>query len=313
MFSNLISAVTPKIVRSVNTAKGYSPEVMLVGGLIGGIAAGLMFAKAARRHEEVFDDVVEEIRMVRYEMEEPSEDEKENGVTQMTRSDGWKQLTPLYGEVIGRGIRLYGPSVLIGATSLYLILASHGIIRKQNKALIATAQLANLALKEYRGRVIEKYGEEADAELFYGAQTATMVNMSVDEDGKKTKTKSTKTILPEDGTKMVSMYARIFDQSCPAWKPSRDLNLYFLRAQQKMLNDYLQIRRVVLLNDLYDAIGVPRSEEGCVVGWSMDLPGDGFIDLGLDKIVNRDENDPRFVVDPNVSGVVISAYSIGKN
>jgi hypothetical protein len=186
-------------------------------------------------------------------------------------------------------------------------MTSHGIIKGRNKALFATVQLLEQGFAKYRGRVREELGEDADERFFHGAEKKTITTSSEDENGEKQKTKEVTNSIPEeyDG----SMYTRIFDASSPEFSPDKEMNHFYLSANERYFNDILQIKSYVILNDVYEALHIPQTPEGAVVGWSLNAPGDNFIDFGIDKAINKHVGDNRFVLDFNVNGVVFEYIS----
>lgn len=62
------------------------------------------------------------------------------------------------------------------------------------------------------------------------------------------------------------------------WAPMPEYNVVYLKAQQQFFNDMLYARGLVLLNDVYDALGFPRTLLGAVLGWT----NEGHIDFGID-------------------------------
>ena len=71
--------------------------------------------------------------------------------------------------------KLYGPSVILGALSITSILASNNILRKRNVALSAAYAAIDKGFKEYRSRVIERFGEEVDRELKYNLKAKRLL------------------------------------------------------------------------------------------------------------------------------------------
>jgi hypothetical protein len=61
----------------------------------------------------------------------------------------------------------------------------------------------------------------------------------------------------------------VFDTSNVNWSKNTEYNLIFLRAQENFANDKLVARGVVFLNDVYEALGLPRTREGQTKGWAM--------------------------------------------
>ena len=94
-------------------------------------------------------------------------------------------------------------------------------------------------------------------------------------------------------------------------------NLTYLKMVEHDLNKKLKYGKdgFVVLNDLYDALGIPRTEDGFKYGWIYDEVepnGDNYIDLGIYDI-SKDAN-RRFVngyenvilIDPNVDGYILN-------
>lgn len=211
-------------------------------------------------------------------------------------------LVPLYLEFCRRGLILYGPGLMLGVTSLALILSSHGLLRRRNKALLSAFGIVSQGFAVYRQRVVGELGEEADERFYYGAEARKVTTLEIDEDGKKKKTKSIKNHIPDEPDPI--MYQRTFDHTMPMWNADPDLNEFFLQITQQHFDDWLKIKGYVLLNEVYTALGFDESPEGAVVGWSTNVPGDDYVSFGLDNDINKREGDPRWVLDFNVNGVV---------
>lgn len=90
--------------------------------------------------------------------------------------------------------------------------------------------------------------------------------------------------------------ARTFDDTCSTWSVHQEFNYRFLKAQQSWANDMLRSRGHVLLNDVYDALGLQRTKLGAVAGWTT---GD-TIDFG---VVSHDNN--TFDLNFNIRGVIL--------
>ena len=83
-----------------------------------------------------------------------------------------------------------GPSVILGALSITSILASNNILRKRNVALSAAYAAIDKGFKEYRSRVIERFGEEVDRELKYNLKAKSLMKrLLMKETGKEKKVK----------------------------------------------------------------------------------------------------------------------------
>ena len=62
-------------------------------------------------------------------------------------------------------VKLYAPSAILGTLSITSMLASNNILRKRNVALAAAYATIDKGYKEYRNRVVERFGEAVDQEL----------------------------------------------------------------------------------------------------------------------------------------------------
>lgn len=65
-------------------------------------------------------------------------------------------------------------------------------------------------------------------------------------------------------------YARFFDSSCACWNKDPEFNLYFLRQQESYMNEKLRHTGYLFLNEVYDALSIPRTKAGQTMGWLFD-------------------------------------------
>lgn len=101
-----------------------------------------------------------------------------------------------------------------------------------------------------------------------------------------------------------SHYARVFDESNDNWERRPEYNLLFLQSQQNWMNDRLQSRGHVFLNEVYDALGFKRTSAGAIVGWLRNWESEGgVIDF---RIVDqqKENNPPSVKLDFNVEGII---------
>lgn len=112
-------------------------------------------------------------------------------------------------------------------------------------------------------------------------------------------------------TRSLSMYARFFDEGCPAWQNNSEYNLHFLLNQQRYASDKLKVKGYLFLNDVYDMLGIPRSKAGQCVGWLYDEHnpvGDNYVDFGIYDSYNSDfvnTRDTKILLDFNVDGMIL--------
>lgn len=128
--------------------KKHSPEILVFLGIGGAVTGAVMACKATRKLDDVLFDHKERVKTAK--KQDP---------------DNKKELTKAYAHTGVQLVKLYGPSVTVGALSVSSILAGNNILRKRNVALVAAYAAVDQGFKDYRGRVVERFGAETDNEL----------------------------------------------------------------------------------------------------------------------------------------------------
>ena len=294
---DLVRTVGTKLVgRGALLAKKFAPEILTGLGIAGGVTAAVMAAKASVNLNDELADTRELIASRKSIRENTSE---EDYPTQKYQRD----LTVAYALHTKAIFRVYAPAITLGAASVACILGAHGIMYRRNAALMAAYNALDTAFRNYRKRAAEEFGEDKDWEYTHSARQE--VTESVDDSGKKTKTK--KLIQDPNG---LSQYSRVFAEGHPEWKPNAEMNLFWLKCKQTYLNDKLHAQGHLFLNEAYDELGFPRTKAGAVVGWVVDKDGDNFVDFGLYDLDRPNIRDfvngyeASAVLDFNVDGVI---------
>ena len=288
------------ITRTLNKAafkfKKHSPEILVVAGVVGVIGSTVMACKATTKINDILDDTKDQLDKIH-----EAGERLENGETlrlkdgeEYTVEQNKKDLTIVYAQTALKFAKLYAPSVIIGGLSITAILTGHNITRKRNIALAAAYTAVDKSFKEYRGRVVERFGEALDKELKYGTKSKEVDEVVTNEDGTESVVKKTVDVVDATNPMNVSEYARFFDDGCAGWTKDPEYNLMFLRDQQRYANDLLKSKGHLFLNEVYDLLGIPRTKAGQIVGWIYDEKhpnGDNFVDFGIydtNKTANRD-------------------------
>lgn len=272
--------ISTKISRAVGNAsltlKKHSPEILLVGGIIGAVTSAVLACKATTKVSTILEKTKEDVDAIHNCLS--NEEYKD----EYTVEDSKKDLAIVYAQTGLEFIKLYGPSVALGTLSIVSILASHNILRKRNLALAAAYATMTNDFKGYRSRVVERFGEKVDQELKYGIKAKKIEEVVVDEEtGKEKKVKKTVEVVSPE---VYSPYARFFDEGSEHWEDNAEYNLLFLRSQQNYANDLLRARGHLFLNDVYSMLGIPKTQAGQLVGWIYDPErpnGDNYVDFGI--------------------------------
>ena len=306
--SNIVNSATKTFHRVGFQIKKHSPEILLITGITGVVTSAVMACKATTKVDAIVEESKKSIDMIHEGMEAGNICDVE-----YTEEDGKKDLAIVYIQTGVKFAKLYGPSVLLGLTSIGCILASNNIIHKRNVALSAAYTAIDTSFKGYRSRVIERFGESMDRELRYNIKTQEVKETVVDEEtGKKKTVKSTVSVVDPN---TYSDYARFFDEYCAGWTKDAEYNLMFLRQQQNYANELLKSRGHLFLNEVYDMLGIDRTKAGNIVGWIYDEKhpiGDNFVDFGIYVLDNEKARDfvngreRSILLDFNVDGDILS-------
>lgn len=277
MKNQLITTVSTSFNKIGFQLKKHSPEILVVAGVVGTVVSAVMACKATTKVSEIIDNTKEVIDSIH------DCQTNEEMAEQYTPEDAKKDLAIVYIQTGFKLVKLYAPAVALGTLSLSSILASNNILRKRNVALAAAYATVDKTFKDYRNRVVERFGEQVDKELRHNIKAQKIDKVVVDENGKEKKVKETIQVAETPDN---SDYAKFFDSSCKAWEENAEYNLMFLKAQQQYANDKLRANGYLFLNDVYDMLGIPRTKAGQVVGWkydpkNQDHNGDDYVDFGL--------------------------------
>lgn len=289
-----VNGVTSKAVMKL---KKHSPEILVVAGIAGTVVSAVLACKATTKVAEILDETKGTLDTIHDGMETGAINGQE-----YTTEDGKKDTVVVYAQTGMKLAKLYGPAIILGTLSITSILASNNILRKRNVALGAAYAAIDKSFKEYRGRVIERFGGQVDTELKYGIKAKKFEEIEVDpETGKEKKVK--KTVMVADPN-LQSDYAVYFDSKSRNYETNPDYNRMFLKAQQAFANDKLQTRGHLFLNEVLDDLDLPRTPAGQIVGWTKDGP-DGYVNFRIVEVERETEDgrhEPALLLDFNVEG-----------
>lgn len=290
MFGNRLAPVTRILSRGAVIVGKRSPEILLTSGIVTGVVAAVMGAKATLKLEEEVDTLQEDRENVEKLVEAGGYDDKPK---ELARDKAY-----IYTKSFMQVAKIYAPAVGLGVLSISCILAAHGIMRKRNAALVAAYTTLDKAFREYRQRVVEVFGEDAELALERGAK----VDREKESDDETPDTHSV--------TSPINPYVRYFDEYNMNWTKNAAVNKTYLISAQNYFNDRLRATGHVFLNEVLDHLGFKHSQVGALVGWVWKGEGDSYIDFRIDDpaseasraFMNEEERSIR--LDFNVDGVI---------
>lgn len=285
MNTELISKVSRSFHKVGFKFKKHSPEILAVTGVIGVVTSAVMACKATTKVNDIVDETKDTIEKIH---DSVGKGLHTSDGEEYTEEVAKKDLTIVYTQTGLKFVKLYGPSVALGVASIACLLGSNHILRKRNIALAAALTNVATSFKEYRGRLVDRFGKDLDRELRFGVKAKEVEETVVDEDGNETTVK--KTVEVVDPNTAHSLYSIVFCEGNTGWTRNAELNKVFLIQQQNWANDKLKMNGVLTLNEVYDMVGAPRTAYGQIAGWVYtddNSIGDNFVDFGIFDVNNE--------------------------
>lgn len=169
-------------------------------------------------------------------------------------------LTPV--ETVKATWKCYIPAAVTGVTSIACIIGSNSVNAKRNAALATAYKLSETAFSEYRDKAVEVIGEKKEK---------TIRDKVSEKQIKDNPVNKTDIIVTGKGQTLC------FDPFSHRYFYS---NLEKINRAANKLNYKINTSPFfndgVTLNDFYDEIGIPRTETGDSLGWTLDT---GLIEI----------------------------------
>lgn len=271
-----------KFIQGLNkVAKGFSknsPLILTVTGVIG-IGATAVLAYKSRSRVEAIIEEVEETRKDEerinelIDLQDRLTDEEETELSYLQEN-----YVPVSKAVVIRDLAgAVALPVVTGVASLACVTLSWYIMN--NRLLTVSGALATATAEHvyYKRKVADRFGEEVEREL--STPVHKVEADYTDEKGKK----KTGEVNVKDT--LESLEGRWFDESMEYTADDFSYNKAFVEAVGEKLGVQFMNRGSLTLNQVYDALGFPRSRAGALMGWS----GAGFaIDTQVVHTLNKE-------------------------
>lgn len=317
-----------KVTRFMGNSKLYitehSPEILVGVGVVSVVAGVVLACRATlkvdakiEQHKQDLDKIATTVENTGIDYSETEADNDRNVVAARVVKDCVVEYAPAAG------------CVVLGITCF--LVANH-ILKGRNVALIGAYTALQTAYDNYRKRVIDKEGKDADEYYMYGIEKEMIEVEHTNEDGTTEKVLEERKVVKADDNGeylLGSPYARIFDAAHSTeydrHDPHNDSNMSLLKIRENRWNGVLQRRGHVFLNEVLNDLGFPICPEGQKAGWvlvdGVSPEGDGYIDFGINNCYTRPELDglkdeggfkPLIVLDFNVDGNILPYIGTGK-
>lgn len=241
--------------RVLYTAEKYMPEALLIIGIGGMISAGIMAVLATPEAEDRIEAEKERIN---------DEIRKDAIANNCEEYEEVTKLTPK--EVVKTTWKCYAPAVATAGMSAICIVGAHSVKSRRHAALAAAYTVTESTLREYKNKVIEHIGEEAEREI---------VDAIAKDKVKENPPPQTVMIMSgEDIPCMDSLSGQYFRST-----PTK------LDAIANNLNRRMRDELCISLNDFYWEVGLKQTANGDQLGWNIDK---GYIELYYTSDVTDD-------------------------
>ena len=313
--------------------KNHKAQIMVGAGIVGNTAATIIACKQTltakdiiadhkKRREEI-DNALEickhEIKIYDianattessskyYTEQEPCSTSDYLKYTQYLDKDFKKELLKVYSKTALNFIRHYAVAGALFIASNISICAGTGVLTKQVAGLSTSLAAVTTAFGDYRKRVQNAIGEEAENRIYTNEQVKVNKYKDVDDEGNEIEKEEV--VITTDGKH--DPYALLLDRCSYQYANDIDATLTNLKMAEKEANRMLMGRGMLTLNEVYELLGYGKTAAGAQVGWIYDPDpnvqakhGDGYVSFGL--FDHKDENgnitqDPLFLNDQWVS------------
>ena len=285
----------------------HAPEILVVGGLVGGVATTVLACRATLQAAEDIGEAQAEIEAI--------EETKKTKDT-YTEEEYKKDKRRVYSRLGFQMVKRYAIPAATGLASMAAIGAGTGILNKRNASLAMGLASTTASLKDIKNNLINKYGEEEGKKLYnelrYGLKEEEVKEQIVDEDGKKRTIKKKIAVADENAMVRDVSYVRKFDWHNPYWQPNMQYNLMFARSQQNYANDKFRADGHYWTDDADKALGFKSRKEGRTTGWHYDPKDptiDNFVDFNIQEAWEHDEDGtlrPVLYFEYNVDGSILN-------
>lgn len=282
MKSLKIGKTLGKIGRTINK---NAPIILTIAGVTGVGATAIFAYKAKDKVEDVVDKMedaqqkmadIQEMEARLKDTETRLTDEEYNELTAELKEAN-ESYEPYTNFDIARDIAgAVALPVLTGIASIGAITMSYYI---QNNRIVNLA--AALATTSAENALMRKQYKQLHGEEKYNEFISTHKEEVVLEGAKKEKEVNVANELDHSTTEAW------FRESCHFASDDHDYNMSYIRSALESIDLRLFQRGFLMLNEVYDALGLPTTKQGAILGWG---PGDFTWDTTTVNVLDRETN-----------------------
>lgn len=154
-------------------------------------------------------------------------------------------------EIVRVGLAV-APTVIVGVASVSMILGSYHVLTNRNSLLASALSTALAENERFKAQVKKQF---PDAVIAPVEET-----QEVERDGRKVIS-----VNPKDVPTLEGVW---FHTSSEFMSDDNDYNQTYISTKERMLENKLQDKTVLTLNDVYTALGMQPTKQGAIFGWT---------------------------------------------
>ena len=256
--------------------------VLTVGGFVWAVINATKLNETMSEGEKAVNDIQEKIKI------EEGKEEVETTLVDLN-----KELRKAKKDNIVKVAFLMGAPTLVFVGGVAMTVGGHIILLRRFGQVSASLAALQQVFAKYRQMNIAEHGEECDRRYRYGiSNTVETESVITDENGNEVKGKALIPVTDKDPASMFTfIFSEEFSRKCPK-DPVATIS--FLRSQEKYWNMWMQATgRPVTLSMVLQDLGIeldpddPMNDYILVAGWRPNGEGDGYIDFGIMRSVNK--------------------------
>ena len=291
LVSNILTTATNKLGRTGLRIQKYSPEILLVSGIAMTITGVVKACMDTHAHcDDILNEYKENISRADDTLKLVEENKKaENPVPmqEYTVVDMKKDKRKFKLATGIKFVKTYALDAALIVGGIVCMTGSYKVVKGRFKGAAALAASTGAELYTIKKRIIDQLGYEEGQRVIYGAQVIDADVTEKTESGEEVIVTKPLNVISDEKAEEMSQYAVWFDEHAGGWAESPTHNLAFLRMTQDHFTDILNARGHVFLNEVFDRLGLPRTNMGAVCGWVKGM-GDDMVDFGIYNAHRKD-------------------------
>ena len=293
----------------------YAPHILVGGGIAAVTAGTIGMVKGATHAEDIIEEFEKEMSTI-----EAAKELAEQKKSIYTRKDEMSDKAKVYGRTALNVVKKNWVPITLYVSGIVMICSGVHILNQRYVGLAASYAALHNSYSDYRKRVVEEQGEEADLAFANGVVKKAVDRMDIDENGEETSTHvdEAKVVNGES----LSVHSVLFEETSCMWTPNPTTNQEIIKRVEDYWNEpaHFEHRGFVyyyeVLSDLgiWDALSTERQKQLIGLGWVWGV-GDnriklGIFDVDVEKPMSFAKRDflmgyePSVLIEPNLDGMV---------